>query len=103
MTFEIPNYFLADLGPDAEFSQFSPHIDGTRVEQSEVGTDVRSPDTAPGREDSGLKTHALGGMQPKASPEPAPKERRRQSLPKEIDEALHNAPTLILDLGSRRN
>ncbi len=105
------------LGPDAEFSRFSPHADGTQVGDSEVQTDVRGDDDEEGpthvspeeeeRTEINASPQALGsrpqGNLQKASTAliDAPDTHKRvRSMPDEIDEDLHNAPTLILD--SRR-
>jgi serine/threonine-protein kinase len=108
------------LGPNAEFSRFSPHADGTQVEDSEVQTDVRGDD-----DDDGGSTNVDSEEEERteinASPQPAAAipphhglhqastaildsraaRGRVRSMPEEIDEELHNAPTLILD-GRRR-
>lgn len=109
------------LGPNAEFSRFSPHADGTQVEDSEVETDVRGDDDD---DDDGDATNVDDEEDERteinASPQPAAAipphagvhqastaiidggaGRRVRSMPAEIDEELHNAPTLILD-GRRR-
>ncbi len=106
------------LGPNAEFSRFSPHADGTQVGDSEVQTDVRGEDDEEGptnvspeeeeRTEINASPQALGS-QPQAGLHQAstaiidaPATRGRvRSMPDEIDEDLHNAPTLILD-SSRR-
>tara|TARA_R110002096_G_scaffold77896_4_gene183222 strand:+ start:20582 stop:21856 length:1275 start_codon:yes stop_codon:yes gene_type:complete len=107
------------LGPDAEFSRFSPHADGTRVEDSEVATDVHGDDdggtTNVDDEEDEERTEINASPQPAAAiPAHAGLHQastaiidagagrgRVRSMPAEIDEELHNAPTLIID-GRRR-
>lgn len=114
------------LGPDAEFSRFSPHAKGgTHVEDSEIGTDVRSDsdDLLPGaaeQQDSEIQTEVQPDDLPSSVVRTAERRgpdqlharstailgggmhARPQSMPDEIDEALHNAPTLILDVSRGR-
>lgn len=108
------------LGPDAEFSQFSPHADGTRVEDSEVETDIRGEDGDDGStkvdddheeqteinaspQSSNQIAQASVAVHPASAAirEGGTRRARIRSMPAEIDEELHNAPTLILD-GRRR-
>ena len=109
------------LGPDAEFSRFSPHADGTQVEDSEVETDVRGqedPEASTNVDDEDEERTEINAAPSKANNLPqqsdgaihqastaiidGPGNRGRiRSMPPEIDEDLHNAPTLILD-GRRR-
>ncbi|MCP4449212.1 MAG: serine/threonine protein kinase [Myxococcales bacterium] len=109
------------LGPNAEFSRFSPHADGTQVEDSEAETDVRGKcdqgaSTRVDDEDEErteinaspqqFETNAIeqpGGVRQAGTAilDGAPTRGRIRSMPAEIDEELHNAPTLILD-GRRR-
>ncbi len=122
------------LGPNAEFSRFSPHTDGTRVGESLLNESSSSrgpsgedpsddsmyatnihddprvpatevePDEAIGLLDSmEEKTNIKGGIHGENTAILQPAQDRPKSLPDEIDEALHNAPTLILDLGRGRN
>lgn len=111
------------LGPDAEFSRFSPHANRTHVEDSEVQTDVREEEEAtqlpttienePFSEpptELQLENPATGVIEKdhrNLVPDPDAESTviasgkspvRPRSMPDEIDEALHNAPTLILDL-----
>ncbi len=112
------------LGPDAEFSRFSPHADGTRVEESYVQDE-------PSEDDSQIYTHLqeedVPGEPPtRVDPGPAllkdseddstvvegvheqstailrPSKVRPRSVPDKIDEELHNAQTLILDFSRKR-
>ncbi len=114
------NLISNELGPDAEFSQFSPHADGTKVEDSQVETDVHGQADEPstqvdpslfGEQDSQAET---GAGSVTVDPEStavfgdggdAPEEQRArpQSLPDTIDKALHAAATDIIDLRARRN
>ncbi len=107
------NLISSVLGPDAEFSQFSPYADGSNVEDSEVQTDLRIdddestyvddeeeeerteinvPPRKPGLTPPGAHQASTGVMDGANLPP-----RRVRSLPPEIDDELHNAPTLILD------
>ena len=108
------------LGPDAEFSRFSPHADGTLVEDSEVETDVRGEGEDLGAtrvdDEDEERTEINASPQSTVSATQGPgavnvastaimeggnRQGRVRSMPAEIDEELHNAPTLILD-GRRR-
>ena len=105
------NLISSVLGPDAEFSRFSPYADGSNVEDSEVETDLRIEDddstyveeeederteiNAPPRKPGAPSAHQASTGVMDGSNLPL---RRVRSLPPEIDDELHNAPTLILDL-----
>ncbi len=108
------------LGPNAEFSRFSPHADGTQVEDSEVATDVRGDNddrstNVDAEHQEEERTEINAAPQPAAAIPPhagvhqastaildgGAARPRVRSMPAEIDEELHNAPTLILD-GRRR-
>lgn len=95
------------LGPDAEFSRFSPHQDGTQVQdesadsilETDMATQVESTNPDPGNRTNRLEIDALStnirqGHEDDYARTP---DGRIRSLPDECDEALHNAPTLILD------
>jgi len=102
------------LGPDAEFSHFSPHADGTQVEDSEVETDVRGDDdgltkvddedeerteinASPSKSVNAKRKHSDSNGPPSTAVQGAGSQRRIRSMPAVVDEELHNAPTLILD------
>ena len=101
------------LGPDAEFSRFSPHADGTQVEDSNVATDVHGEagtesETKVEGEAKSDETGSLGldaestGVFGESGIE-GPARDRPQSLPETIDKAVHAAPTQIIDIRARRN
>ena len=112
------------LGPDAEFSRFSPKQEVTHVEDDhietnvETGVDSRHRTGAPTRvegaasdeddedddeETGNMALHGANTLILDEDKHQRPSGSRRRSLPDEIDEALHSAPTLILDHRRGRN
>ena len=94
-----PTQTIANLPPRGDFDGGTSQTTLPKGQQQQEWNDVHGQETVI------LAARDVRGRPPEPAAAPAPKSRRSQDPIDEFDEALHNAPTLILDarkLGRRR-